>query len=148
MCVLQIYLEKSRIKQEASRSVRDIDVYAKDNMRSACTREAKYKRAHWDRVDHVTAGIRDKAYKRRASGPRSHGYHELNIRVARGFHQPRAVIPRIHPAKRSSLSFSLSLTRSHLFPLSLLFCTFSPSLPSLTFLSFSLSPLLFLTLLN
>lgn len=82
-----------------------------DYARTKCVRERRSKRAHWDRVDHVTAGIRDKAHKRRALGPRLHGYHELNIRVAWGFHQPGAVIPRIHPAKRS-LSLSSSLIPS------------------------------------
>lgn len=35
-------------------------------------------------VDHVTAGIRDKAYKRHCLRPRFHGYRELNIRDAWG----------------------------------------------------------------
>lgn len=54
----------------------------RDYARAKRVRERRSKRAHWDRVDHVTAGIRDKAHKRRALGPRLHGYHELNIRVA------------------------------------------------------------------
>lgn len=54
--------------------------------RRACVTQKQGKRAHWDRVDHVTAGIRDKAHKRRAPGPRFYGNHELNIRVARGFY--------------------------------------------------------------
>lgn len=84
-----------------------------DYARMKCVHERRSKRAHWDRVDHVTAGIRDKAHKRRALGPHLHGYHELNIRVAWGFHLPGAVIPRIHPVKRSlSLSLSSSLIPS------------------------------------